>query len=44
MNHAQGKPARERKIAEGCTEPPEAEAGRAEFRMAFDLGQAAHAP
>ncbi|GAA2934840.1 hypothetical protein GCM10020221_33250 [Streptomyces thioluteus] len=42
MNHAQWKLARERKLAEGYTEPPEIEAKRAEFRMAFDLGQAVH--
>ncbi|MGW1077006.1 helix-turn-helix transcriptional regulator [Streptomyces sp. NPDC002537] len=42
MSHARWKLARERKIAQGGTEPPEVEAVRTEIRMAFDLGQAVH--
>jgi ribosome-binding protein aMBF1 (putative translation factor) len=42
VNHAQWKLARERKTAEGHTEPPEVAAMRTEIRMAFDLGQAVY--
>lgn len=40
MNGARWKAARERKVAEGYSEPPVVEAMRTEIRMAFDLGQA----
>jgi ribosome-binding protein aMBF1 (putative translation factor) len=42
MSHARWKLARERKITQGHTESPEAEAMRVEIRMAFDLGQAVY--
>ncbi|MEU3354812.1 helix-turn-helix transcriptional regulator [Streptomyces sp. NPDC037389] len=42
MDHARWKLARERKIAQGFTESPEAESARTEIRMAFDLGQAVY--
>ncbi|WP_415950022.1 helix-turn-helix domain-containing protein [Streptomyces sp. KLOTTS4A1] len=39
MSHSRWKLARERKLTEGHTEPPEVEARRAEIKAAFDLGQ-----
>ncbi len=39
MNHARWKLARERKLAEGYSEPAQVEAMRAEIKLAFDLGQ-----
>lgn len=42
MNHARWKLSRERAIAEGFVESPEATAARIEIRLAFDLGQAVH--
>ncbi|GAB2986601.1 hypothetical protein GCM10023080_060070 [Streptomyces pseudoechinosporeus] len=39
MNHTRWRLARERKVAEGYTEPPEVVAEREQIRLAHDLGQ-----
>ncbi|MER7793568.1 helix-turn-helix domain-containing protein [Streptomyces sp. NPDC097640] len=39
MNHARWKLARERRLAEGYTEPPEVTVEREQIRLAMELGQ-----
>ncbi|MGP4053107.1 transcriptional regulator [Streptomyces sp. 2A115] len=42
MSHTRWKLARERKAAEGYTEPPDVVAEREQIRLAHDLGQSVH--
>lgn len=42
MNHTHWKSARERKLADGCTESPEVQAERAEIRLAMAFAKAVH--